>query len=84
MAAKKKSKKELSEEEEARVIEKVRADLAEYRPGIWAEKVNYGPACVCGLRRDVVCHRHPVSAQKGKGKDVRGELPEFDINRGAA
>lgn len=41
-------------------VERIREDLEQYRPGLWAEVINYGPACSCGLRAAKgVCHAHP-------------------------
>lgn len=39
------------------VVDRIRRDLARWRPGLWAEELHYGPACVCGLRGSE-CHRH--------------------------
>jgi hypothetical protein len=58
MATSRSKKKDIDEDEERRILEKIRADLAEYRPGLWAELVAVGPACVCGLSKEAVCHRH--------------------------
>ncbi|MEU6674818.1 hypothetical protein [Streptomyces sp. NPDC046925] len=42
---------------------KIRADIARWQPGLWAQEVAPGPACTCGLAReggpDITCHRHP-------------------------
>ena len=35
----------LSDEDRARI----KATLDDYRPGQWAEQINYGPACHCGV-----------------------------------
>jgi hypothetical protein len=49
------AKPTLSEERAAEI--KADAESASY----WAGLVNYGPACVCGLRGwDGPCERHPV------------------------
>jgi hypothetical protein len=51
-------------EQEARMIEPIRAQLSYYAPGRWALEVNYGPSCICGLRTNrngarPKCYRHP-------------------------
>lgn len=37
----------------------VRDQLAAWKPGMWAQRVAYGPACTCGLRTERTCYRHP-------------------------
>lgn len=31
------------------VVARIREDIARWRPGLWAEEVSHGPACICGL-----------------------------------
>lgn len=31
------------------VVARIRASIAEWAPGLWAERVNYGPTCKCGM-----------------------------------
>lgn len=33
-------------------------EAKESHPGQWARELNYGPACVCGMRGDPYCYRH--------------------------
>lgn len=40
-------------------VEKIRADLAEWRPGQYAEEVAPGPTCSCNVRGNKVgCYKH--------------------------
>jgi hypothetical protein len=32
------------------IVERIRESITEWKPGLWAEVRNYGPACTCGLR----------------------------------
>lgn len=63
------SANEISDEK----VAKIRADIAEWRPGLWAQQVAPGPACECGLSARYIegnrgyskhgvptkeCHRH--------------------------
>lgn len=43
-------------------VERIKADLDRWSPGLWANLVGYGAACTCGLRTDMECARHPKSA----------------------
>lgn len=45
-----KSKRVTASELPPKVVEKIRADISEWEPGRWAERVAYGPACTCGLK----------------------------------
>jgi hypothetical protein len=66
---KRKSAGEISDE----ALAKIRADIARWKPGLFAAEVAAGPACVCGLAEHYtvgnrgytkhgvpsgVCHRH--------------------------
>lgn len=45
---------------EAAELEKLREQINGWTAGGWAERVNYGPACTCGLKAgSEPCRRHP-------------------------
>ncbi|WP_157868965.1 hypothetical protein [Streptomyces atriruber] len=46
-------------EEAERERARVREQIARWRPGLWAAEVAPGPSCVCGLRTEDTCQRHP-------------------------
>lgn len=37
-----------SGELDAETVARIRADIARWRPGVWAEENDYGPQCRCG------------------------------------
>jgi len=40
-------------------LERIRADIKVWEAGKWANELNYGPACVCGLKKENErCQRH--------------------------
>lgn len=57
------------------MIKRIRASMEGWYPGRWAEEVNYGPACRCGLKQNLVrvthgiddgsCPRHGTSTTSG-------------------
>lgn len=40
------------------VVDRIRADVGRWEPGLWAAEHPYGPACVCGMRGGPPCWRH--------------------------
>lgn len=69
---KKPTKAELLAVEQAELRERIRATLDGWYPGKWAELVNYGPACNCGLRmRKGPCHVH-TGTGTAMGEDGAG------------
>lgn len=44
-----KGKRESANEISDEKVAKIRADIAEWEPGLWAQQIAYGPACACGL-----------------------------------
>ncbi len=56
---KKPTKAELEAEAKAAMIAHIRKTLVDWYPGKWAEEMNMGPACHCGLRGvKEACTRH--------------------------
>lgn len=47
-------KKAASDEHDLAMMAKIRADIAQWKPGLWAEIVAYGPACICGISEDYI------------------------------
>lgn len=61
MPPRKKSKTAVEAEAEAREVIRVRVreSLEGWYPGKWAEEINYGPACHCGVAgAKEPCTRH--------------------------
>ncbi|GGR51387.1 hypothetical protein GCM10010282_50360 [Streptomyces roseolus] len=55
----KKTKAVLEAEAKAAMIARIRETLIDWYPGKWAEQMNVGPACHCGLRgAKEACTRH--------------------------
>ncbi|MFE6222939.1 hypothetical protein [Streptomyces sp. NPDC057854] len=55
----KKTKAVLDAESKAAMIAHIRESLVGWHAGKWAELMNYGPACHCGLRgAKEACTRH--------------------------
>lgn len=58
------------------LIAAIRADIARWRPGLWAEEVAYGPACLCGAgERTLQAARalgpgNPIGRCQRHGKDM--------------
>jgi hypothetical protein len=47
-------------------LERIREDVKNWRAGGWAEEINYGPACTCGLKAaKEVCGRHGARERGG-------------------
>lgn len=57
-----KSKRETAQQISDEKVAKIRADIARWSAGLWAQEVAPGPACACGLTRAdgpvKQCHRH--------------------------
>lgn len=58
--AKKPTKADQEVAEKAAMAGRIRATLVGWYPGKWAEEVNYGPACRCGLKQNPVRVTHGV------------------------
>lgn len=57
--AKKKNAAEVEAEAKAAMIARIRETLIDWYPGKWAEGLELGPACHCGLRgAKEPCTRH--------------------------
>lgn len=49
------------------VLDRILADIQEWRAGRWAAEYGYGPACHCGLRSTKeVCRRHGRSQKEDR------------------
>lgn len=58
-----KGKRKSAEELSPAIVERIRDSIGIWYAGRWAEEVCPGPACVCGLPRQVFCGRHPEGRQ---------------------
>lgn len=62
-----KGKRESAGEISDEKVAVIRADIAIWKAGLWAELVAPGPACLCGLARPGAppkeCQRHPEGDQ---------------------
>jgi hypothetical protein len=69
-----KGKRETAQQISDEKVAKIRADIARWKPGLFAAEVNQRPACQCGLSEHYItgnrgytrygipsleCHRHP-------------------------
>lgn len=75
------------------VLNRIKDTVARHRPGLWAEEVDYGPGCLCGLSLEYIegnagytratptghCHRHGTDPERKRGKQSEG-LQDPDVD----
>lgn len=53
------------------VVDKIRRDLERWRPGLWAEEVDYGATCICGAGERTLAAAKALGPGKPEGRCAR-------------
>lgn len=53
------------------LIARIRRDLERWQPGLWAEELAYGPACICGAGARTLAAAKALGPGKPEGRCVR-------------